>query len=69
MPDKSDPAVYRELAAQVRVKAGKSADIPLTQSYFELAAAFEMLADTLERIQRRRIGFYTNRDTTLTQPI
>jgi hypothetical protein len=43
------------LAEKARIKADTQADIDLQASYFELAQDYEMLAQTLERIQRKHV--------------
>ena len=54
IPGRQTPRLYRDLAEKARIKAGAAADVDLQQSYFELAADYEALAQTLERIQRKR---------------
>ena len=53
MPDSLDPRLCRTLARKARLKAAAATDIDLQQSYLELADDYEMMADTLERIQRK----------------
>jgi hypothetical protein len=54
VPDQHTPGLCRDLAERARAKAEVQADVDLQQSYFELAADYEMLAQTLERIERKR---------------
>jgi len=55
MPETMDPGLCRKLAQEARTKAITAKDVDLQQSYLELAADYETLAETLERIQRNRI--------------
>ena len=52
MPDTPTPHHYRNLAKEARRKATATSDIDLHQSYLELAADYEAVAETLDRIRR-----------------
>jgi hypothetical protein len=54
MLEYQNPHVCRDLAVEARKEAAAATDVDLQQSYLELATDYEMLADTLERIQRKR---------------
>jgi hypothetical protein len=54
MLDYQNPRVCCELAEQARIEAAAATDVDLQQSCIELAEDYQMLADTLERIQRKR---------------
>jgi hypothetical protein len=54
MPDRQNPRFCSDLAEQARMKADTQIDVDLYQSYIELAEDYEILAQVLERIQRKR---------------
>jgi hypothetical protein len=54
MPDRQNPRLCRDFAEEARIKADVQTDVDLQQSYLELAEDYETLAQTLERIQRKR---------------
>jgi hypothetical protein len=54
MPDRQNPRLCLDLAEQARMKADVQSDVDLYQSYIELAEDYEILAQVLERIQRKR---------------